>query len=304
MSITCYTLPMELTHIFIEENQNRSVHYVLKHNLLLSRKQIRRLKINNSIFINEQPCTVKTLVSYGDKITVKLFEHRVTNNILSTNIPLDILYEDKYLLVINKPKNMLVHPVGKEIKNTLANGIKFYYEQQNIYMVARPIGRLDRNTTGVIIFAKNAYVHTIMANQLSLQSSTKQYLGIVNNIPNELEGIISLPIGRAKNSIIQRVIDDSGKISHTAYRVIATYTDSALVLFTLLTGRTHQIRVHAQASGNSLIGDTLYGHASLFIDRQALHSSCSTFIHPFTKEKIILRAKLPKDMKSLITHLR
>lgn len=304
MSITCYTLPMELTHIFIEENQARSVHYVLKHKLLLSRKQIRRLKINNSIFLNENPCTVKTHISNNDKITVKLFEHRITNDILSTNIPLDILYEDEYLLVLNKPKNMLVHPVGKEIKNTLANGIKFYYKQKNTYMVTRPIGRLDRNTTGVILFAKNSYVHTIMANQLSLKSSTKQYLGIVNHIPNDLEGIISLPIGRAKNSIIQRVIDDSGKTSQTAYRVLATYNDSALVLFTLLTGRTHQIRVHSKAIGNSLIGDTLYGQASLFIDRQALHSYCSTFIHPFTKEKIILRANLPKDMKSLINHLR
>lgn len=304
MSINCYTLTMELTHIFTEDNQTRTVHYVLKYNLLLSRKQIRRLKINNSIFVNSQPCTVKTPILKGDKICAKLFEHLVTNDILSTNIPLDILYEDEYILVINKPKNMLVHPVGKEIQYTLANGIKYYYEQQNVYMVSRPVGRLDRNTTGVIIYAKNAYVHTIMAKQLSESTSKKQYLGIINHIPDKLVGTISLPISRAKDSIIKRVIDDSGKISHTTFRVLSIYRDSALVLFTLLTGRTHQIRVHAQAIGNPLIGDTLYGQSSPFIDRQALHSYSSTFIHPFTNETIILRAKLPKDMRLLIKALR
>jgi len=284
--------------------QDSTVNNILKNYLYLSKTQIRRAKSNNVIYVNDKICTIKTLVKKNDIVKVKIVEHRISNQIISTNISLDILYEDEYIIAINKPKNMLCHPVGKEITNTLANAIKYYYEQQKVYMVTRPISRLDRNTTGVILFAKNSHVHSMMVKTMNHPLSHKKYLAITNNIPKNNQGIINYKIRIKEGSIIERTIASDGQACLTTYKVIEKYKNSSLIEFILLTGRTHQIRVHCVAYGIPIIGDSLYNKKSDLIDRQALHSYEVFFTHPFTKKEIIIKATLPADMSNLIEVLK
>lgn len=294
---------MILEYIVKENESKTTINNILKNHLFLSRTQIRRAKSNNTIFLNGECSRVKSIVNTNDCVSVKIIEHRVSNEIISTNIPLDILYEDEYIIAINKPKNMLCHPVGSDVDNTLANALKYYYEQKDIFMVIRPISRLDRNTTGVILFAKNSYVHSLMVNVMRQSTSYKKYLAITNSIPNISQGLIDFSIKRKEGSIIERVIADDGQICKTKYKVIEKHVDSALIEFELLTGRTHQIRVHCKAFGIPITGDTLYNIKSPYIDRQALHSYEIFFIHPFTKEEVLIKSELPSDMLFLISKL-
>ncbi|MBN2851646.1 MAG: RluA family pseudouridine synthase, partial [Clostridia bacterium] len=295
---------MEIEFKVTQKEHGSTVNHILKDLMNLSARQIQRMKNNDGMFLNHQRCIVKDVVYENDVVTVILKEHRISNEIISSNMMLDILFEDDYIISLDKPKGAPVHPVGKYIENTLSNGLKYYFEQKGINMVARPIGRLDRDTTGVILFAKNSHVHTMMVKALNADDSSKKYVAVTVKAPDCDEGIIDMGIKRSADSIISRITAEDGKRSLTRYKVLERYSKGALIEFELLTGRTHQIRVHCQAFGIPVFGDTLYGTASALIDRQALHCRETSFIHPFSKEKISIEAPLPSDMQYLIDELK
>lgn len=295
---------MELIYIVKKKEQGSTVGNILKNMMSLSSRQIRRLKNTNEIYLNDIKCYVSHPVCEHDIVKVILQEHRFTNEIISSNVPLCILYEDDYIIALNKQKGAPVHPVGNYTDNTLANGLKYHFEQKGIYMVARPVGRLDRDTTGVIIYAKNSHVHAMMIKALNNEDAFKRYLAVTTDAPFPEEGIIDLGIKRNPDSIISRITSTDGKRSLTKYKVLEKYDEAALMEFELLTGRTHQIRVHCQAFGIPVMGDTLYGTSSALIDRQALHCHEISFIHPFTEQRVTITASLPEDMVFLIDELK
>lgn len=212
---------------------------------------------------------------------------------------LDIIYEDNYLLVLNKPSGMPVHPSALHFDDTLSNGVNYYFETIGLHRKIRIVNRLDRDTSGIVIFAKNEYIQEMLSLQMRDSSFKKEYIGVLNGILQPSEGSINAPIARKSDSIIERCIDEAGQVSITHYKVIKTFSNMSLVHFILETGRTHQIRVHSQYIGHSIVGDTLYGTYSPIISRQALHSYKVKFVHPITKETMELVADIPQDIISI-----
>lgn len=184
--------------------------------------------------------------------------------------------------------------------DSLCNGVKFYFDSIGLKKKIRPVNRLDLNTSGLIIFAKCEYIQECLIKQMANNIFVKEYLAIVDGIFENKCGTIKLPIARKPNSIIERCIDRSGKMSSTHYEIVKEIKNYSLVKCTLETGRTHQIRVHMSYIGHPLIGDSLYGTSSNLINRQALHSSKIKFIHPISNKEIILDSNLPEDMENLL----
>lgn len=213
---------------------------------------------------------------------------------------LDIVFEDDCFLILNKPAGIAVHPSILHYQDSLSNGVKFYFESKGIKRKIRPVNRLDLNTSGLIIFAKNEYVQECLIQQMNNCILKKEYLAIVSgHLKNEC-GTINLPIARKETSIIERCISDNGQEAITDYSVIQEFADYSLVKCSLKTGRTHQIRVHMSAIGHPLLGDNLYGIDSTLINRQALHSYKICFIHPISHNNLKFICDLPKDMLNLI----
>lgn len=213
---------------------------------------------------------------------------------------LDIIYEDKYILVVDKPANMPVHPSMLHFEDTLSNGVKCYFDAINLHRKIRIVTRLDKDTSGLVVFAKNEYIQEMLTLQMKTHLFKKEYIGILEGILEPKSGTINAPISRRSGSIIERCVDENGQMSITHYDVIKTFDNMSLVHFILETGRTHQIRVHSKYIGFPILGDTLYGTASPLISRQALHCYKISFIHPITKEKMKFVADLPEDMKKII----
>ena len=206
-----------------------------------------------------------------------------------------VYYEDEYLLVINKPAGMLVHPTVKEDGSTLYNYVKNYYEANGIESGLHPISRLDRNTSGLVIFAKQPRIQFL----LSQQEVTKKYLGITATLPPAPAGCIEAPIARKEGSIIERCVSDSGKYARTDYKMLATNKNKALLELTLYTGRTHQIRVHLANIGCPLYNDNLYGTPGPQ-SRHALHACYLKFKHPAKDMVLEISCALPEDLRKII----
>ena len=208
---------------------------------------------------------------------------------------LDIVFEDDGILVINKPAGIAVHPSILHYEDSLASGVKYYLENSGIYKKIRPVNRLDLNTSGLIVFAKNEYIQESLIRQMKNNDFTKEYLAIVTGTIENRKGKIDAPISRKENSIIERCVSEKGQRAITEYEVIKNSREMSLVKCKLLTGRTHQIRVHMAYIGHSLLGDTLYGKESPLIKRQALHCYKIAFIHPISHKKIELKIDMPKE---------
>ncbi|HEX2925479.1 MAG TPA: RluA family pseudouridine synthase, partial [Ruminiclostridium sp.] len=255
------------------------------------------------IYVNGSPERVNTIVKSGDKLKIFLDLEEECQYIEPQDIPLDIVFEDESLLVVNKQPGIVVHPTSSHPDHTIANGIVRHLKAQGIVKKVRPVSRLDRDTSGIIIFAKNQFAQEMLIQQMHNNLFTKMYLGVVQGIPESLEGTINLPIDRKPGSIMLRHISENGAPSVTHYKVLKCFTshNAALVSFRLETGRTHQIRVHCQAMGFPIYGDTLYSENNgLFISRQALHSYSTGIIHPITPKEVVFTAELPSDMVNLL----
>ena len=242
----------------------------------------------------------------NDEIVINLAK-KESQNITPEKIDLDIVYEDKDIIVINKSPNMVVHPTKRYQSGTLANGLLYYFKESNQDCIVRLVSRLDMDTSGLIIVAKNQYAHSELSNQMQNNNVEKRYLALVHGHFSEKEGTIDLPIYRPEiEGVMARVIDERGQRSITHYKVIESYKDAELVECLLETGRTHQIRVHMKAMGHPIYGDTLYGETddSGLISRQALHAYKLKFQSPRTKDELALTAKLPADIEKLIANLK
>lgn len=257
-------------------------------------------KTSQGILVNNQWAYVRTPLRTNDILTLRLLEEAPSENIVPVSLPLDIIYEDEDILLINKPADMPVHPSINNYDNTLANGIAHYYKMQGETFVFRCINRLDRDTTGLLIIAKNALSASILSNQMKRREIHRTYLAVVSGNPKKDTDTITAPIARKENSAIERCIDfQNGEQAVTHYQVITSREDYSLLKLSLETGRTHQIRVHMKYIGNPLLGDYLYNPDFSKIQRVALHSYRLNFIHPITEKNMDFSIPLPEDMANL-----
>lgn len=288
-------------HDVTDEEAGLMVKSLLKRHLALSRRLLRRLKNEQLIWMDGQPVFVTARVAYGQRLTVYLPTDREPE-IQPQSWPLSVLYEDQDLAVVDKPAGMVVHPTRQYQVGTLANAWVYHYE----HLPFRPVTRLDRDTSGLLVVAKHAYAHAFLAKQMKQKRYQRTYQALVHGVIDSEVGEISLPIGRAGNSFIKRVVrwDEHGKPAITRYRVLKRWRSATQVELTLATGRTHQIRVHMAAIGHPLCGDTLYGAKETAFSRQALHATHLSLLHPRHRQRMSWTSPLPDDIKKMIVFLR
>lgn len=286
-----------------KEYEGATIREFLKEDLGLSSRLIRRSSIEKRILVNKKEVRMRYIVHTGDLVQINL-QSDESQNITPEKMDLDIVYEDEDILVINKKPYMVVHPTKTYQSGTLANGVLFYFKETNQNCIVRLVSRLDMNTSGLIIIAKNQFAHMALSKEMEENNLEKRYLAIVHGNLKEKEGTIDAPIYRPDGEEFgtMRIVDERGQRSITHYKVIESFKDADLVECLLETGRTHQIRVHMKHLGHPIYGDTLYGFEGdeELIPRQALHAYGLDFKSPKTKETLSLRAKLPDDMESLL----
>lgn len=260
----------------------------------VSQAMRRRLRREGSFLVNDTPASWDSLLHPGDSVKVYLTK---TSHIDPTPMDLDIVFEDDHLLVINKPVGMLMHPTSSERYHTLANGVLAYFQQHGIDASFHPIHRLDKDTSGLVIIAKNALVqHTFTKQHTRIQ---KVYDAITDGIIPVDQLSIHFPIARLEGSIIERCAHLLGQPAHTDVTVVQRYPHHTHVRCCLHTGRTHQIRVHLSTLGYPLAGDDLYGGSLTWQTKQCLHASELYFIHPMTQKWTALQAPLPEYFKEI-----
>lgn len=265
-------------------------------NLIVHLKKTPESILRNGIwsYVNEP-------LHVGDTLQIHIEENEGSDNIVPNEFPLSILYEDKDILVIDKPANMPIHPSINHYEQTLANGVLWYYTAQQIPYTFRCITRLDRDTTGVTLLAKHMLSASVLSKAMQQKQIQKEYLALCDGVTPE-EGTIDAPICRAADSVIERCVDfENGDSAVT--RFVREWTNGQISLVRLKpeTGRTHQIRVHMKHIGHPLLGDFLYHPGNYSMNRQALHCASLTFTHPITGEKLTINAKLPDDMQQLLS---
>ena len=304
---------MKLTYTAGKADEFKTVKYILKNKLDLSERLVKKLKYAGRILCNSLPVHVNAPVNEGDIIEANIEFDDINEDIVPEKMDLDILFEDDSIIALNKPPETVVHPTSYHLTGTVANGVMHYLLSKGIRTRIRPVGRLDRNTSGLIIFALNQYVQERLIRQMHDNTYLKEYVGIVHGNMENASGVINLPIERKPESIMLRQVSPSGVPSVTRYEVLEHLNNADYVKFILETGRTHQIRVHCQATGHPLIGDTLYPKpdnpdaclpADSPIRRQALHSLKTTFIHPAQGTVLELMAPIPPDIRHALEILK
>lgn len=290
---------MNLSYI-VTNPHYENVKQVLKEEFHISERLLLKLKREEKIYLNDTLVFINHIVQLKDCITVFLDTEEISNTIVPTAMDLNILYEDESLLIIDKPSGMAVHPSHLHYDSSLSNGVRYYFEQIGLKKKIRPVNRLDKDTSGIVIFAKNEYVQESLRRQMITNQFKKYYLTLIEGQLDKKEDTITAPIARKENSIIERCVKSDGDTAITKYKVKQEFNDFSLLEISLLTGRTHQIRVHMSYLGHPILGDTLYGNPSSLIHRQALHAYIVECIHPITKTKLKIQAPIPEDIKNLI----
>ena len=257
---------------------------------------------DNGIMLNGERVTVRKTVRQGDILELDYTDDKTMaekSEIEPVDLPLDILFEDDDIIVLNKPPFMPTHPSHNHWNDTLANALRFYFDSKDHPFIFRAVNRLDNATSGIVLVAKNKLAAKVLSQNIYDKEISKSYLAILNGSPEQLEGEICAPIKRERESIIKRVVAEDGAYSLTKYKTLISSDMFSLVEASPITGRTHQLRVHFSHIGHPICGDTLYGFPSHFITRQALHAYKLTFKHPVHGNEITVKAKLPEDMMVL-----
>ena len=284
--------------------------FLSKQDIFSSRSQVQNLIKKQQVFVNGQCVKSSFVVKNDDEITV-LLSDEFSLIIQPENIPLNIVYEDDDILVVNKPKKMLTHPTNNETSGTLVNALlnKYGYEGlSDINGVMRPgiVHRLDRNTSGLLMIAKNNKAHEFLTEQIKSKSARRQYLSVVNgNISSEY-GTINAPIGRHKTKPEKMAVVDDGKPSVTHYQVIESFKGYSFVELTLETGRTHQIRVHMTHIGHSIVNDSLYNKIPFKVKttEQVLQAYKLKFATLKNNDIIELEIDIDEDIQKVLKYLR
>lgn len=284
---------------YIIENNKSNINQILQNKLSISSRLLYKLIKSQRILLNGNICDTRNHSNVGDTLIVDFNYDEDNSNIVPTKMDLDIIYEDEWLLIVNKPAGVAIHPSILHYSDSLCNGIRFYFDSIGLKKKIRPVNRLDLNTSGLVIFAKCEYIQECLISQMKDNLFKKEYLAICDGIFENKYGTINLPIARKEDSIIERCISDYGQPSITHYEVLKEFGNYSLVRCILETGRTHQIRVHMSAISHPLIGDSLYGSISDLIDRQALHCYKLRFVHPITKNFMDFCGEIPLDFKKL-----
>lgn len=286
---------MEISFVVSPEMEGRMVKDVVKRTHHLSAGLWKRIKWSGQVTVNGVNIhNARHPLHAGDRVVLAWSEE---NDIVPADIPLSVVYEDESLLVVDKGPWMIIHPTAHGAYDTLVNAVAGYFQRKNLAAGIHPVYRLDRNTTGLVLVAKSAKGQYDLSH--SHDRIYREYLALVSGHMAEKKGVIDRPIGRKEGSIVEWTVRDDGKRAVTEYEVLEERESYSLLRIHLLTGRTHQIRVHFQSLGHPLLGDDLYGGPCELISRQALHAYTLSFQHPETGENMHLMAPIPEDMRKL-----
>lgn len=286
----------------ITENQaGVTVEKYLKEILHCSGRKIQKLTRQKGLFLNGKAAYLKKTVKPGDLLRVLVIED-ASYGVIPEKGSINILYEDENLMVLNKPAYQLVHPAGQTKSGTLSNFLAFYFKERHMLSTIRPVHRLDRETSGCIIFAKNAESQTLLEQQLREKKLCRTYQALVRGKVEPPVGTIDAPLGPHPKMPNRRAVISGGEPSITHYKTLKNYQDASLLELTLETGRTHQIRLHLSYLGYPIIGDKMYGLRTVWMPRQALHASSITFRHIKTGAMITVEAPLPADFQNAIQY--
>lgn len=254
-------------------------------------------RMPKSILVNGVHYYMRQELSKGDHLQVRICETQNSEKIPPTKLPLDIIYEDEDLLVLNKPAGMPIHPSLNNYTNSMANALAYYFQSQGKPFIFRCCNRLDRDTSGLTIVSKHLVSGSILSDMTKYREVHREYLAIARGSVTPSEGTIQAPLGRKEGTIIERTVDwEHGEDAVTHYKVVKEANGHSLVSLRLETGRTHQIRIHMKYLGYPLIGDYLYNPDMEYMTRQALHSHHMEFTHPITGEHMSFTAPMPEDM--------
>ena len=292
----------------VNENGKRIDAYLSEKLEDVSRVAIQRLITNGKVFVNNKTVKASYKVQAGDMIQVEE-EMPVDISIKAQNIPLDIIYEDKDIIVVNKPKGMVVHPANGNPDGTLVNAVMAICKDSlsGIGGEIRPgiVHRLDKDTSGIIIVAKNDKAHINLSEQIKEHKVKKTYIALVRGIVKENEATINMPIGRSEKDRKKMAVTKKGKEAITHFKVLERYDKYTLLQVNIETGRTHQIRVHLSQIGYPIVGDEVYsnGKNEWNIKGQCLHAKSLEFVHPVTGKKMYLEAKLPEYFEKILKEL-
>ncbi|WP_050181514.1 RluA family pseudouridine synthase [Domibacillus robiginosus] len=290
-----------------EENGSRIDKLAAAQEEQYSRSQVQEWLKEGRVLVNGKPVKANYKAAAGDEVTIEIPDPEELN-IEAENLHLDIAYEDEDVIVVNKPRGMVVHPAPGHTTGTLVNGLMYHCKDlSGINGVMRPgiVHRIDKDTSGLLMVAKNDMAHEKLVNQLVEKSVTRKYQAIVHGVISHDFGTVDAPIGRDTKDRQKMGIVDHGKVAVTHFHVLERFRDFTLVECELETGRTHQIRVHMKYIGFPLAGDPKYGpRKTLDIDGQALHAGVLGFVHPRTNEYLEFEAPAPKEFTDLIEELR
>lgn len=258
-------------------------------------------KMPENTLLNGKFVHLKETVTVGDHLRIHIQEQESSKKIPPVKLPLDIIYEDQDILVINKPAGMPIHPSQNNYENSMANALAWYFKEKGQAFVFRCANRLDRDTSGLTIVSKHMLSGNLISTMTANRQIHREYLAISRGSLNPKEGVIDAPLGRKGTSIIEREVNfQTGERALTHYQLVEEKNGHSLVRLVLETGRTHQIRVHLKYLGFPLVGDYLYNPDMEYINRQALHAYRLTFIHPVTGENMEFTVPLPEDMKRVL----
>jgi len=267
----------------------------------ISKNALTDIKFNGgNIAVEGQEVTVRYVLKQNDHLTVQFPIEEPSTGLVGEDIPLKVIYEDEYLLVINKPAGMYTIPSKEHPSGSLANALIGYFQKIGLQATTHIVTRLDRDTSGLVLVAKHRHLHHLFSEQQKSGAIKRTYVALAEGELNKTNGKIEEPIGRKKDSIIEREVRPDGQYALTHFRVLKKYPDFMLLELRLETGRTHQIRVHLSYLGHPLLGDDLYGGKVDLLNRQALHCYQLSFYHPFKQKTFEFTVELPEDIEELL----
>jgi len=251
------------------------------------------------ILVNGKEENVRYSLKNGDRLVVLFPPELPSVGLIPERLPLDIIFEDEYILIVQKEYGMNTIPSREHPTGSLANALVSYYQEHGIKATTHIVTRLDRDTSGLVLIAKHRHIHHLLSEQQKAGDVKRKYIAFAEGEISPLSDTINDPIGRCSDSIIKREVREDGQTAITHYRVVAQHVPFSKLELSLETGRTHQIRVHLAYKGHPLLGDDLYGGKRNEMDRQALHCFFLKFTHPVTKQTMTFAIDLPEDMKKL-----